>query len=61
MVQSHDPEQLVGIADRGHHVLAGIGQDPRQPRTQQHRVLGDHDPHGSSTRIVVGPPSGLIT
>ena len=32
---------------------------PRRP--QQHRVLGDHDPHGSSTEIVVGPPGGLIT
>ena len=61
LMQSHDPQQLLGVADRRHDVLAGVGQDARQPGAQQHRVLGDHDPHGSSTRIVVGPPSGLIT
>src|SRR5690606_2624076 len=53
--------QLVGRADGGHDLLAGVGEDARQPRSQQHGVLGDHDPHGSSTEMVVGPPAGLIT
>ena len=59
--RSTTPEQLVGVADGGDDVLAGVGEDAGQPGPEEHGVLGDHDPHGSSTRIVVGPPSGLIT
>ena len=54
-------EQLVGVADRGDDLLTGIGEDPGQSGPQQHGVLGNHDPHGSSTDTVVGPPFGLIT
>ena len=61
LVQVDDPEQFVGIADGGDDILAGVGQDAGQSGPQEHGVLGDHDPHGISTRIVVGPPSGLIT
>ena len=32
-----------------------------RPGPEEHGVLGDDDPHGSSTRRVVGPPAGLIT
>ena len=54
-------EQLVGVADGGHDLLAGVDEDAGQAGAQQDGVLGDHDAHGSSTEIVVGPPSGLIT
>ena len=54
-------EQLVGVADGGHHVLAGVDQEAGEPGSQEHGVLGDHDAHGSSTEMVVGPPGGLIT
>ena len=54
-------EQLVGVADGGDDLLAGVGEDPGEPGPQQHGVLGDHDPHGSSTDTVVGPPFGLMT
>ena len=33
--------------------------NPREPLAQQHRVLGDHDAHGSSTAIRVPAPAGL--
>ena len=56
-----DRHQLVGVADGGDDLLAGVGEDPGEAGAQQHGVLGDHDPHGSSTEIVVGPPCGLIT
>ena len=29
------------------------------PSREQHRVLCDHDAHGSSARTIVGPPAGL--
>ena len=38
---------------------AGRVEQPDQPLAQQHGVLGEHYSHGSSTSIVVGPPSGL--
>ena len=34
---------------------------PVRPPAQQHRVFGDHDPHGSTTSTDVGPPAGLFT
>src|SRR5690349_20717362 len=46
--------------DRG-GVAPDAVEQQLQPRRQQHVVLGDHHPHGSSTAIVVGPPAGLST
>src|SRR5690606_30273464 len=54
-------QQRLGVADRGDDLLAGIGQETGDACSQQHRVLGDHDPHGSSTSTEVGPPTGLST
>ena len=60
LVALDDVEQRVGVAHGGHDLLAGVDQQAGQPGSQQHGVLGDHDPHGSSTRRVVGPPAGLM-
>ena len=49
----------VGVADAGDHVLARIDQQAGDALAQQHRVLGDHDAHGSTARRIVGPPAGL--
>ena len=37
-----------------------LAQQRDEPLAQQRLVLGDHDPHGSSARIVVPPPAGLV-
>ena len=61
LVALDDGEQVVGVVDGGDHLLPGVGQQPREAGAQEHGVLGDHDPHGSSTSSVVGPPGGLTT
>ena len=60
LVAADDAQQaraVVGLRDDVDVVLAQQGDDPG---AQQRLVLGDHDPHGSSARIVVGPPGGLV-
>src|SRR5690606_3367307 len=48
-------------ADRGHHLVARLGQQADQPLAQQRQVLGDHNSHGITARSLVGPPAGLST
>jgi len=56
-----DGGQERGRAVGGRHHVERLGpQQQRQALAQQRVVLGDHDPHGSSTRRVVGPPAGLV-
>ena len=52
-------EQLVGVATAATTSIAAVGEHPGQAVPQQHRVLGDHDSHGSSAVMMVGPPGGL--
>jgi len=52
-------EQLVAVLDGGDDVETRLGQEALEPGTQQHRVLRDHEAHGSSTTSRVGPPGGL--
>ena len=40
----------LGVADLGGDLDAGVCEHPGQPLAEQHRVVGDHDPHGSSAR-----------
>ena len=47
--RSTTPQQLVGVADGRDDLLAGVDEEAGEPGAQQHGVLGDHDPHGSST------------
>ena len=53
------PQQLLGVGHGRDDLEAAVGQQLGQALPQQHGVLGDHDSHGSSTVIVVGPPGGL--
>src|SRR5690349_23632804 len=42
-------------------LFRSVSEEANEALAQQHRILGDHDPHGSSARTTVGPPSGLET
>ena len=55
----HGVDERVAVVDGGDDLEAVVAQQPRQPVAQQREVLGDHDPHGSTARSVVGPPGGL--
>ena len=55
-------QQAAGVAERGDHLGVVLGEQAGDPLAEQHRVLGDddpHDAHGSSTWTTVGPPFGL--
>src|SRR6185312_6468897 len=54
-------QELLGVSGGRLHLIAGLGEQPGQALSQQHRVLGHHYPHGSTAAITVGPPSGLVT
>src|SRR5581483_9460896 len=53
--------QRVAVRDGRDDVEVVVAEQSRQPVAEQREVLGDHDPHGITTRIVVGPPAGLRT
>ena len=58
-VLADEREQHLGVAGAPDHLVAGVLEQAREALAQQHRVLGDHDPHGSSTAIRVPAPGGL--
>jgi hypothetical protein len=60
-VGAHPAEQLLGIPDPGGDPDADGLQYPSEALAEQHRVVGDHDPHGSSAVTQVPAPAGLCT
>ena len=54
-------QELLGVALGRGHLVPGLGEQPGQPLAQQHGVLRDHYPHGSSAAMIVGPPDGDST
>ena len=54
-------DERVGVVDRRDDLEAVRLEQAHHPVAQEREVLGDHDPHGSSTRTIVGPPRGLVT
>ncbi len=40
--------EVLRVAQRRHDLVPAVREQPREPLAQQHLVLGDHDPHGSS-------------
>ena len=60
-VRGHRAQELLAVALGGGHLVPGLGEQPGQPLPQQHGVLGDHYPHGSSAAMIVGPPDGDST
>ena len=52
-------QQRRGVADHGDHIAVAGGEQLGEALAEQHRVLGDQNPHGSTTRMEVGPPVGL--
>jgi hypothetical protein len=55
LVGSDIAQEPLGIPRRRLDLVAGVGEQPGQALTHQHRVFGDHYPHGSTTSITVGP------
>ena len=51
--------QRVAVVDGRHDLEAVVPEQAGETVAQEREILGDHDPHGSSTRTIVGPPSGL--
>src|SRR5262245_52753013 len=47
------------VTQRPHHVVPAVNEQPREPFTQQHLVLDDHDTHGSSALRMVPEPRTL--
>jgi hypothetical protein len=54
-------EQLLVVADLSGDLDAGGLEHPGQALAEQHRVVGDHDLHGSSAMTQVPSPAGLRT
>lgn len=49
---------VVGFGD---DVVTGVGEQCCQALAEEHRVLADHDAHGSTASIRVPAPGGLIS
>jgi len=61
-VKSSSETLTARINALGHTDVGAAGaQQALEALTRQHQLLRDHDAHGSSARMVVGPPAGLNT
>ncbi|SEE27823.1 hypothetical protein SAMN04489729_6924 [Amycolatopsis lurida] len=58
LVLVHGREETSSRLGHRYHVEPFGPQEERQPLTQQGVVLDDHNPHGTLTISVVGPPAG---
>ena len=61
LVGANLAQQVLGVTGLGDDLEAGVAEQPRRALAEQDRVVGDHDPHGSSTISRVPAPSGLST
>ena len=52
-------DERVGVVDRADDVEPVVTQQTGQPVSEERKVFGDQDAHGSSARSVVPPPDGL--
>ena len=60
IVLADRPAKRVRVADRGHHLVAGIPEEASQPLPQQDLVLGDNYLQGSSATRRVPLPGALL-
>jgi hypothetical protein len=60
-IRGHRAQELLAVALGGGHLVPGLGEQPGQSLPQEHGVLGDDYPHGSSAAMIVGPPLGDST
>jgi hypothetical protein len=51
-VPEHRLDQGGAITDRGHHLVAVLGEQAGQALAQQHRVVGHDDPQRTAGRAV---------
>ena len=61
LVRVDDPEQPRAVLGDGDDLDPALAHERDEALAQQRVVLGDHDPHGSSTRITVPAPGPPIT
>src|SRR6204780_434886 len=54
-------QEPLGVGLGRDDLVPGLLEEPGQPLAEQHRVLGDRYPHGSTAEIIVGPPDGDST
>src|SRR5262249_20653155 len=57
----HLAHECPPVADGRHHLDPVVAQQTGEAVSEKRQVLRDHYAHGSSARIVVGPPGGLVT
>src|SRR5690242_17561681 len=55
MFPDHDPEELLGVAGLAGNVHAGVFEEAGCAFPDQHGIVGDHDPHDISARMVIPP------
>src|SRR5439155_382035 len=60
LVAADDPQQPVTVLGLGDDLDLVLAEQRDQALAEQQRVLGDHDPHGSSSSIVVPAPRGEL-
>ena len=53
LVQGDHPQQLIDVRGLPDDLDAGIGQQRRQSRADQHDVVGDYHPHGNTAVTVI--------
>src|SRR5262245_58787721 len=58
-VRAHLEDQVLRLAGAADDLEPLVLEQLGEPLAQQHRVLGDHDPHGISPTTSVPPPGGL--
>src|SRR5207302_8568248 len=61
LLEQDGGDERVAICDRGDDVETVVAKQAREAVAQEREVLRDHDAHGITARIVVGPPAGLVT
>ena len=61
LVRAHLAQEVLAVARLADDLEAGVLEQPHRAAAQQHRVVGDHDPHGSSARRTVPSPGGEAT
>jgi hypothetical protein len=59
LVARHRGDEVARVASGGGDLVAAILEQARRALAQQHLILGDHDPHGSSAVTVV-PRSSVL-
>src|SRR5215472_4286212 len=61
LLGGHDLHELAPVTSRAGDLDTGLLEKAGGPLPDQHRVVGDHDPHGISARIMTAPAGAYST